>query len=675
MKTRTRRGPLLALVFTTIAALTVAPAMAGHPTSSLGGSNFEIDDDANLAVDHEDTDDWASVGEFRQADAASGKDDTSYTGGAKEDDTCPSTSTGSIPPNKSDLLNFGVYQEAGSPGFLHLFWHRVQEPSGTTLMDFELNQKGTEDDCGNGANVERTPGDLLIEYRIEQGGARADILVREWTGTAWGPAEDLASQGLATGTINDSVIASGEADGLGEISPRTFGEASIDLDFLFDADVCTSFGSAFLKSRSSTSFTSALKDYIAPRDVDISNCGKIDIVKKDDAGAALQGATFTLYEDNSPTSADDGQTEPGSEDIAVTPSQTCTSAADGTCTIDNVLAGDYWVVETTTPANHDTAAPQPAVVDADTTVTLTFVNVRQRGSILVQKVDENGDALDGAAFQYAVGESTDDPATLTWTTLPASVNDGQFCVDQLAFDDYVVRESTAPDGYDAIADLVDVTVDSKSDCAARIGAGLDDETDPADTADATYENSPTPGRVLINKTDDAGTPMSGIEFELWTAKDDGAGGLEPDADTGRSCTTDAVGDCYEPDPTDADATAGFLNVDLGDYCIVEGTLPTGYDGDPDMPECFEVEVADGGDEHLFGVANPRQHRIVVLTCHEGTDTLVSSDVSLEDGTAVASFDGTGLSAAEQKVLCDLAASFGGLSGHDTHDLEVEFNDH
>ena len=34
----------------------------------------------------------------------------------------------------------------------------------------------------------RTAGDLLIEYRIEQGGAVASIKVREWTGSAWGAA-------------------------------------------------------------------------------------------------------------------------------------------------------------------------------------------------------------------------------------------------------------------------------------------------------------------------------------------------------------------------------------------------------------------------------------------------------------------------------------------------------
>ena len=54
----------------------------------------------------------------------------------------PTVVDGSIPPNKSDLLTFGGYLETNPAGdrFLNIFWHRVQEPNGTTNMDFEFNQ-------------------------------------------------------------------------------------------------------------------------------------------------------------------------------------------------------------------------------------------------------------------------------------------------------------------------------------------------------------------------------------------------------------------------------------------------------------------------------------------------------------------------------------------------------
>ena len=215
-------------------------ASALAPPPSLPGSNFEIDTNANLVVDTTGDDDWVSINqppEIRTNDVPSGRDDNSYAGGAKEDDACPGTTTGSIPNNKSDLKTFGAYVESGSgapgdAGFLNLFWTRVQEPSGTTLMDFELNKSSTP--CANGVNPVRSAGDLLIEYRIEQGGAVASIKVRTWGGSAWGPAVDLTAASLAAGTINSTPITNANADGLGPLSARTFGEAQLDLDFILD---------------------------------------------------------------------------------------------------------------------------------------------------------------------------------------------------------------------------------------------------------------------------------------------------------------------------------------------------------------------------------------------------------------------------------------------------------
>ena len=196
---------------------------------------------------------------------------------------------GSIPPNKSDLRNFGVYRETvGSTDFLHLFWHRVQEPSGTTNMDFEFNQSSTL--TSNNTTPVRTEGDLLIQYDLSQGGTNPQLFVAYWLTDAsfnppyqtpalpvttadcvasnsfpcWGKRANLSTAGLATGSINTSAIPAGESDGLGAISARTFGEASINFTTLLGTQGCTSFGSAYLKSRSSDSFTAALKDFIAP---------------------------------------------------------------------------------------------------------------------------------------------------------------------------------------------------------------------------------------------------------------------------------------------------------------------------------------------------------------------------------------------------------------------------
>ncbi len=71
---------------------------------------------------------------------------------------------------------------------------------------------------------------------------------------------------------------------------------------------------AYLKSRSSDSFTAALKDFIAPLATNFSLCGSIHVIKHDDATppALLDGAEFDLLADNAPVGG-----SPGAEDTFV----------------------------------------------------------------------------------------------------------------------------------------------------------------------------------------------------------------------------------------------------------------------------------------------------------------------------------------------------------------------
>ncbi|MDO8150361.1 collagen binding domain-containing protein [Isoptericola sp. b408] len=432
------------------------PALASHPLASLPDSDFEIDVDANLVVDDgAPWMDWASVEATVNQDEPTGRDDDSFAGGSKEDDVCPGTTTGSIPNNKSDLRYFGLYEEEGDPGFLHLFWSRVSEPNGTTLMDFELNQ--LPDECGNGVNKVRKVDDLLLEYSIDQGGARAEITARKWTGTEWGPA-DVLPEDIATGTINDSPITGanavvGSGEQLGPLSARTFGEASIDLDYLFTEGECTTYGSAFLKSRSSDSFTSQLKDFIKPVDVDISNCGKLTVEKVTDPSGVSDTFDFTTTGGLDPATftLGDGQSQPYTDVYKGT--YTVTEAADAPGELDSIVcdSGDWSVADRTVTVN----------LEADDDITCTFTNSLY-GSILVEKVDDNGDPLDGAAFTATAGEDVTD---LT------DYGNGVFCAD-VPYGDYTVEETTVPDDYVG-QDPQDVTVNTSETCAERLAAGDD----------------------------------------------------------------------------------------------------------------------------------------------------------------------------------------------------------
>tara|TARA_R110000822_G_scaffold59736_35_gene149259 strand:- start:38185 stop:40134 length:1950 start_codon:yes stop_codon:yes gene_type:complete len=404
------------LGLTFLMALLSPDIYAAHPEVSLANSDFEIDTDANLIVnDAVPSIDWAVVAADVKADVASGSGDDAFGQGSKEDTPVPTPVTGSIPPNKSDLTTFGIYLEDSASGrFLHMFWHRVQEPSGTTNMDFEFNQ--SDDISANGVTPVRTADDLLIQYDLSNGGTNPELFLSRWIDGSggetsndceaanklpcWNARVNLSSTGDATGSINDSMILSADAipalsgSTLGDIDPRTFGEASIDFDAITSAGQCTTFGSAYLKSRSSDSFPAALKDYIAPIEINVSNCGTLKIIKVDDAKPAnrLAGAVFELRNDKTPFGV-----SPGPEDDKV---QGCTTTGSGSCTMTGILAGSYWVVETYAPVGHDLPTPphKLVTVNIDSETSVTFIDPRKPATINIVKKDDAGAALQGAVF-------------------------------------------------------------------------------------------------------------------------------------------------------------------------------------------------------------------------------------------------------------------------------------
>jgi hypothetical protein len=245
-----RRGFPLALLLLIVVALAAGTAIGTTTTcnnpATLPGSAFEIDTDANLVVNSSGCIDWQDGSSFRSGvdwklDTQSGSGDESFGEGTKEDTANPTIVNGSIPPNKSDLKAFGLYSESGTVTatnptgkFLELFWARVQDPSGTTNMDFELNKLfcgngAPASNCaGNGITPKRSVNDILITYDLSRGGTRATISIRRWDGSKWGPATVIA-QTEALGTINTSNIASSPIitpqTPTGSLSPRTFGEA------------------------------------------------------------------------------------------------------------------------------------------------------------------------------------------------------------------------------------------------------------------------------------------------------------------------------------------------------------------------------------------------------------------------------------------------------------------
>jgi hypothetical protein len=398
----------------------VNPSWASAAT--LTGSNFEIDDDANLVVD-EGGIDWLNTAGTAMRDGVevgddkpTGQTDDSFTQGTNINDTPTTITTGSIPNNKSDLTHFGIYvDKAGSEPFVDVFWTRVQAPHGTTTMDFEFNQSAVrQNDISPPGNTDvdthtiplRTDGDILVTYFLEAGGTHPTLTWRKWSGSAWGTATAFTATD-ALGAINATKITT--ANGLGTLDPFTFGEASLRLGaFVPPSDSCTTFGSVYLRSRSSATDTDENKDFIAPKPVNISNCGSIKIHKTDDNGV-LAGAGFTVYKDVSPF----GGSRSGADTVVA---GTCTTGADGECTVSDLKVGHYWVVETTVPAGHDPAPDTATEVTApDTTVTVNLNDPIQHGHIIVIKDAVPNDPQD-FTFSLDSGAAVtldDDPVSAT----------------------------------------------------------------------------------------------------------------------------------------------------------------------------------------------------------------------------------------------------------------------
>ena len=389
------------------------------PVQALSGSLFESGD-GNLVVDGGGSaTDWATAPNRQIAlDKPTGQQDDSFGNGTKEDTAVPTVVDGSIPNNKSDLTRFYVANEkASNKDFLYLAWERVQEPSGTTNMDFEFNQSKTL--SSNGITPVRTAGDVLIKYDLSQGGTTPTLGFHRWTtsGTAsqvceannslpcWGKVQALAGNfegAINTGTVTDPIPPNEPRT----LSARTFGEAAINLtdSGIFPAGQCTAFGKAYLKSRSSDSFTAAVKDFVAPIDINVSNCGGITIHKNADPDGGtdfaytttggLSPATFSLDDDANNTLSNTQaftNTQAGTYTIAEadpTPGFDLTNIA---CTVTG-SAGTTFTPDLSTR----TVTIQLKALD---TIDCTFTNT-QRGSITIVKDAVPNGSTD---FVYTVG--------------------------------------------------------------------------------------------------------------------------------------------------------------------------------------------------------------------------------------------------------------------------------
>ena len=539
----------------------------------------------------------------------SGSDDA-FGQGAKEDIANPSEVTGSIPPNKSDLTRFYVNKEktAGSD-YLYLAWER-SNVLGSANMDFEFNQSAT---LATGKETPlRTAGDILVTFDFTNGGAKPVLGLLRWLTLqngdsqsdcfssnslpCWGKRVDLSAAGIAEGAINTGTVHDGNAPPSGgfDVPGSQFGEAGINLTAanVFPQNQCVHFGSAFLKSRSSASFTAELKDFIAPIPVNIANCGSLSVHKyidinenaSQDTGEAslttgnpagnvlpgdLTGWGFTI---TGPNSFSCTGTTSASGNLG-----TCLKADNTAADLSALPAGTYTVQENTTSKTIGSNSSaifntDPGPTPAAPPVTKT-VNLAASGS--------------GSA---AFGNSCYATASFTVTGVPSSQS-GLFArytitsgpdASATSHDVLLVKQA---DGTTYQASVGSLRRSDSISWSYGINHGAANEQTQAVTAAISLSGYPScggSGSVPFATSTVSGTKYKDINGN--GSKDTGEGGLQGFGFQLKDSGGNQVGTTQRSDSTGA---FSFSSVAPGTYTIHEVGPPTGW---------VQTEPASGGDE-------------------------------------------------------------------------------
>ncbi len=236
-------------------------------------SGFELDGNATAVLPNR-PDDWDliyngtssptfSTGVLTDAPSTS---DNYFTIGTKDIDNVPSwRHTIGTTPDKDDILHAGAAQYGTQ---LYFFGDRYAV-NGTAQIGFWFFKNDVRPVAGGVFSATHAVGDLLILSNFTNGGSVPVILVYEWVGSG-GSAGSLDLINVSTNsifaTVNSTnvpspwpyVPKSGPAN---IFPPGALFEGGLDLACLPDINLC--FASFLMETRTSSSITASLKDFIA----------------------------------------------------------------------------------------------------------------------------------------------------------------------------------------------------------------------------------------------------------------------------------------------------------------------------------------------------------------------------------------------------------------------------
>jgi len=323
-------------------------------------------------------------------------------------------------PRKNDLTNT-YFHSRMDPDTGHLWVFigaETRSTSGDSHVDFEFNQAGVVQVgktsgqlIGQGPLGGRTLDDFIVSIDFQHGGGSPETTFRTWKGSAF---VEMPVTGEVVSATNLSNIAHGSGGdwkhfagngGTVEVlSALQLVEAGIDLTALGVAvDVCSTAATFTVKSRSSTSFTSTLKDFVLV---------EFSLMPQPEASATNDGPVCEVGGDVQLSAGPDGMSYSwtGPEGFSSTEQNPVVSPA---------VAGEYCVTVTNAGGCPDAACTTVEVT------TLSEVTATNDGPVCGDEDVQLGAGPDGQTYSWSGpdGFSSDEQNPVLSPAVP-----GDYCV-------------------------------------------------------------------------------------------------------------------------------------------------------------------------------------------------------------------------------------------------------
>src|SRR2546425_1642363 len=274
-------APRTFLIITTSLLLLLISTLVANRTTRAGITVGSFEIDGNLIVDHlvppTEPIDWDSS-PFPAAlttftDGTGSTDDIFGMGSKENDQSTWNCTAGSAPP-KDDVVNqisingappiageiaFRFFPVSGvQKQFLYANWSRLSN-NGDAHIDYEFNQA---DPATNPASPgcpqlpRRTPGDFLVSFDTQSGGAIINVSAFTWNGTTFVPLSVGSQATLWDAAVNTAA----SITGLTVTGTNLFGELALNVSDTIGTIPCNKVLFVAMKTRASTSLSAELKD-------------------------------------------------------------------------------------------------------------------------------------------------------------------------------------------------------------------------------------------------------------------------------------------------------------------------------------------------------------------------------------------------------------------------------